>query len=410
MLVGSLMAMGLIHVAQLSGIVGDREAGASARYFRGVLELVQERYVDPEKVQVDEMTRDALRGMMRGLDPHSGFLRASDYEHLREDLDSKFGGIGIQIEYREGYVVVIAPIANTPGERAGILRGDRVLAVDGESMVGQTINEVIDRMRGAPGTTVDVTFERPGQDEPVEVSVEREVIKVESVPEALMIEPGIGYVRIAQFAEPTAAESYAAIDGLMEQGMASLIIDVRNNPGGLLHAAADVLEPFFPRGELMIYTEGRLPTDRDEFRSANAGEVWGFPVVVLINSGSASAAEILAGALQDTDRAWVVGEQSFGKGSVQTVLQLREGEALRLTTARYYTPSGVTIHEVGVTPDEEIAMSPEDDLNVALQRNRPDLNDPVEFEERFGMAPVEDVQLAAAIAHLQGPAEAAEAE
>lgn len=400
MIAGSLMAMGLIHVAQLTGVLGDRAAGESARYYRGVLELVQERYVDPGRVVPEEMTRDALRGMLRGLDPHSGYLAASDYEHLREDLDSKFGGIGIQIEYRDGYVIVIAPIANTPGERAGILRGDRVLAVDGESMVGKSINQVIDRMRGAPGTPVDVVFERPGQEDPVEVSVNREIIKVESVPEAMMIEPGIGYVRIAQFAEPTADESRAAIEGLLADGMQSLIIDVRNNPGGLLYSAADVLEPFFPADELMVYTEGRASIDRQEFRSENRGSIWDFPVVVLINSGSASAAEILAGALKDTHRAWIVGEQSFGKGSVQSVMQLREGEALRLTTARYYTPSGTTIHEVGVSPDEEVVMTPEDDLNVALQRNRPDLNDPVEFEERFGFAPVADAQLEAALAYL----------
>jgi len=232
----------------------------------------------------------------------------------------------------------------------------------------------------------------------------REVIKVESVPDVAMLAPGIGYVRIAQFAEPTAAESKAAIAQLQSDGMESLIIDVRNNPGGLLNVAADVLEPFFPRGELMVYTEGRRSFDREEYRSEHEGPNWDFPVVVLINSGSASAAEILAGALKDTDRAWVIGEQSFGKGSVQTVLRLREGEALRLTTARYYTPSGVTIHEIGVAPDQELVMSPEDDLNVALQRNRPDLDDPAEFEERFGFAPVADVQLAAAIEYLQAAA------
>lgn len=403
-IVGSLLAMGLLYLAQTVGILGDREAGKSARYYREVMELVQERYVDPDKVEVEGMTRDALRGMLRGLDPYSAFLRAADYEHLREDLDSKFGGIGIQIEYREGYVVVISPIANTPGERAGILRGDRVLAVDKESMIGKSISQVVDKMRGAPGTSVDVIFARAGQEEPVEVSVMREVIKVESVPEVAMLAPGIGYVRIAQFAEPTAAESKAAIAQLQSDGMESLIIDVRNNPGGLLNVAADVLEPFFPRGELMVYTEGRRSFDREEYRSEHEGPNWDFPVVVLINSGSASAAEILAGALKDTDRAWVIGEQSFGKGSVQTVLRLREGEALRLTTARYYTPSGVTIHEIGVAPDQELVMSPEDDLNVALQRNRPDLDDPAEFEERFGFAPVADVQLAAAIEYLQAAA------
>jgi carboxyl-terminal processing protease len=401
MVFGSLLAIGLIHAAHLLGIVGDREARQSARYYQNVLELVRERYVDPEKIELDGMTRDALRGMLRGLDAHSNYLRASDYEHLRENLDSKFGGIGIQIEYRDGFVVVITPIADSPGERAGILRGDRVLMVDEESMMGKSINEVVDRMRGEPGTSVDVVFERPGQDDPVEISVVREVIRVESVREATMIEPGIGYLRIVQFSGPTAEETLAAIERLLADGMESLIIDVRNNPGGLLSVAADVLEPFFPRGELMVYTEGRLPTDRAEYRSAHLGPVWDFPVVVLINRGSASAAEILAGALKDTDRAWIIGEQSFGKGSVQTLLPLRTGEALRLTTARYYTPGGVTIHEVGVSPDEEIAMSPEDDLNVALQRNRPDIDDPGAFEERFGFAPVADVQLAAAIEYLQ---------
>lgn len=401
MLVGSFLAMGLLYFAETVGILGDREAGQASRYYRQVMELVQERYVDPDQVQPAEMTRAALRGMLHSLDPHSGFLRAADYEHLREDLDSKFGGIGIQIEYRDGYVVVIAPIADSPGERAGILRGDRVLAVDGKSMVGKSINEVVDRMRGLPGTAVEVTFGRAEQEDPIEVSIVREIIKVESVPEAVMLKPGIGYVRITQFSEPTTGETAAAFQQLQAEGMRGLIIDVRNNPGGLLQVAADVLEPFFPAGELMVYTEGRRPVDREEYRSSFRGPTWDLPIVVLINSGSASAAEILAGALKDTNRAWIVGEQSFGKGSVQTLLPLREGEAIRLTTARYYTPSGAIIHEVGVTPDMEIVMSPEDDLNVALQRNRPDLNDPVEFEQRFGFAPVEDGQLAAAIAHLQ---------
>lgn len=405
MIVGSLLAMGLLQLIQILGLLGNRDSARSAEYYREVMELVQERYVDADRVAPSELTREALRGMLRSLDPHSDFLPAPDYDHLQEDIDSQFGGIGVQIEFREGFVVVIAPIAGTPGERAGILRGDRVVEVDGESMVGASMNEVVAEMRGAPGTTVEVTFVREGEDDPVSFSIVREVIKVESVTDAMMLDASIGYLRIAQFSEPTAQEFRAAVTQLRTEGMASLIIDVRNNPGGLLTAAREVLEPFFAPGELMVYTEGRAPEDREEFRSGNQEAVWDFPVVVIINSGSASAAEILAGALKDTGKAWVVGETSFGKGSVQSLIRLPNGEGLRLTTARYYTPSGITVHDVGVVPHEEIVMSPEDDLNVALQRSRRDLVSPEVFEQRFGFAPVPDLQLQAAQAHLKSEEE-----
>ncbi len=400
MSVGSLLAMGLLQLAQLIGWVGDREVSSSARYYREVMNLVRDRYVDPEAVQPKAMTRDALRGMMRSLDANSDFMAVSDYEHLREDLESNFGGIGVQIEFRDGFVVVIAPIAGTPGERAGILRGDRVIAVDGESMVGASINQVVERMRGIPGTDVQITFNRPGQEEPIEVTVTREIIEVESVANIEMLDGQIGYVRVVQFAEPTADEFRAAIESLILQGMQALIIDVRNNPGGILTVAKEMLEPFFPEGELMVYTEGRDSLDREEFRSTNTGEVWTFPIAVLINGGSASASELLAGSLKDTDRAEIIGEQSFGKGSVQSLIRLRSGEALRLTTARFYTPSGQTLDKVGVTPDIEVVMTPADDFNIALQRNRPDLDDPEEFNERFGSYPVDDEPLEAAVAAL----------
>ncbi len=242
----------------------------------------------------------------------------------------------------------------------------------------------------------------------MDITVVREAIKVDSVTNVEIIEPSIGYLRIAQFSGPTSRELTSVVNDLRAQGMTSLVIDVRNNPGGLLSAAKEVLEPFFAQGELMVYTEGRNEFDRREYRSANDGELWKFPVVVLINGGSASASEILAGALKDTGKAWIIGETSFGKGSVQSVIGLRNGEGLRLTTGRYFTPSGVTVNEVGVSPDSEIIMTPEDDLNVALQRNRPDISDPAEFEERFGFAPVEDVQLQAAVAHLRGDEESTE--
>jgi carboxyl-terminal processing protease len=408
MLVGSLLAMGLLHFAQMVGLMGDREAARSADYYQEVLELVQERYVEPDQVKSSELTREALKGMLRSLDPYSDFMRAPDYESLQEDIGSKFGGIGVQIEFRDGFVVVIAPMAGTPGEAAGILRGDRVLAVDGESMEGFSINNVVSRLRGEPGESVEISLDRAGEDDPVDVTVVREIIKVDSVTNVNLVAPTIGYLRIAQFSEPTARELKAAVADLRDQGMTSLVIDVRNNPGGLLSAAQEVLDPFFAAGEMMVYTEGRRSGDRREYRSLNEGEVWDFPVVVLINKGSASASEILAGALKDSGKAWIVGETSFGKGSVQSVIALRNGEGLRLTTGRYYTPSGVTVNEVGVIPDHEIIMTPEDDLNVALQRNRPDIVDPLAFAERFGFAPIEDVQLKAAVAHLQGDEEPTE--
>lgn len=402
MILGSLLAMGLLYLAEMVGFLGDREAKKSADYYRQVLTEVRERYVDPDKIESEELTREALKGMLRSLDPYSDFMRAPDYDSLQEDIDSKFGGIGVQIEFRDGWVVVIAPMAGTPGERAGILRGDRVLSVDGESMRGRSINKVVSLMRGDPGEPVDIALGREGEDEPVEVTIVREIIKVESVTNIAMVAPSMGYLRIAQFSEPTAREMRAAVAELRAQGMTSLIIDVRNNPGGLLSSAKEVLQPFFAAGDLMVYTEGRNSDDRREFRSHHEGELWDFPLVVLINNGSASAAEILAGALKDTSKARIIGETSFGKGSVQSVIGLPNGEGLRLTTGRYYTPSGVTVNEVGVSPHEEIVMSPEDDLNVTLQRSRSDISDPVEFEERFGFAPIPDRQLEAAIAYLSG--------
>ena len=400
-MVGSLIAMGVLHVFDLLGFRRDAEAVKAAEYYRQVLELVQRNYVDASQTETDEMTRRALEGVMQGLDPHSSFMRARDYSNLQEDLDSKFGGIGVQIERQGDDVVVVAPIGGTPSERAGIQRGDRVLSVDGESMRGKTLNQVVDKMRGAPGTPVVVGFGRAGHDEPIEVTIVREVIRVQSVSDVGMIADGVGYIRLVQFSEPTAEEFHDALNSLLDKGAKALVLDVRNNPGGLLTAVAQTLEPFFARGDLLVYTQGRRVEDREEFRSENDTATVNLPMAVLINAGSASAAEILAGALKDTGKAVVVGERSFGKGSVQSLFRLHGGEALRLTTARYYTPGGETIHERGVTPQVEVIMTPDEDRNVALQRARADLDDPVAFEERFGVAPVADRQLETALAILR---------
>ena len=401
MLLGSVLAISTAHLAGRYGWWPGRELDRSAAYVREVLQLVNDQYVEPDRVGYGELTKSALEGIIASLDPHSDFLDARHYEVLREEMQNEFGGIGVQVELLDNQVVVIAPIAGTPGERAGVLRGDRIVRVDGQDMGGVPMERVITQLRGAPGTKVSVTFFRPSSESEYTVEIVRERIRVDSVREARLLSDGTAYIQLTQFSERTGEEMREALRGLKEQGMKSLILDLRNNPGGLLTAAVEVAEAFFPRGELIVYTEGRQPADREEFRSSLRGEPMNVPVAVLINSGSASAAEIVAGALKDTKRAVIVGERSFGKGSVQSIFRLKDGEALRLTTARYYTPGGVTIHEQGVAPDVEIVMSPEDDRKLAIQRARDDITDPEEFEQRFGFAPIVDRQLQLAQQVLQ---------
>jgi len=382
--------------------LGDPRA-QSGEYLADVIKLVGDNYVDPDGAKTGELTNAALRGMMDSLDPHSEFLEPRSYQAMQEEIRGRFGGIGVQVEWRQGRAVVVAPMAGSPGERAGILRGDQIVRIEGEELprtVGLT--DIVNRLRGDPGTTVHVGLYRPDEDRTLDVSIVREVIRVEAVNRVSMLSDGVGYVQINEFTERTGEEFRAALDTLKGEGMSSLVIDLRNNPGGLLDAAVDVASPFFRRGELVVYTQGRTPEDREEFRSSNEGATLDLPIAVLINAGSASAAEIVAGALKDTHRAVVVGERSFGKGSVQTIFRLRNGAGIRLTTARYYTPSGVTIHEVGVSPDVEVVMTPEEDLKLRTQRNRPDITNPSDFEERFGFAPIEDRQLKAALDVLAG--------
>jgi carboxyl-terminal processing protease len=295
---------------------------------------------------------------------------------------------------------VIAPLAGTPSERAGIQRGDEIVSIDGKPV--ENGEEIVSRLRGKPKTRVLVGLFRPSTQESLNLTVVREIIKIESVRLVRVLEDGIGYVQLTEFSDHTAEQFRRALQNLVRQGVNSLIIDLRNNPGGLLDAAVEVVEPFFRRKELIVYTKGRKPSDREEFRSEADSAPITLPIAVLINAGSASAAEIVTGALKDTGRAIVVGERSFGKGSVQSVFKLENGEGLRLTTARYYTPGGATIHERGITPHVEVVMTPEEDTKLARQRGRADITDPALFKERFGFEPVTDRQLDTAVAMLKG--------
>lgn len=400
---GFLLTVGAARVSHAWGLFPNRELNQSSAYVREVLQMVNESYVDSTTATYDKLVKTALHGMVEALDPHSEFLESREYSELEEQLSGDFSGIGIQVEMRKGRVVVIAPIANSPGERAGIQRGDEILQVDGKGLDNEgSMEDVIERLRGAPQTQVTVELLRPSSGRTFQLTLQRELIKLESVRTVRMLAEGTGYILLTEFSDHTGAEFGRALDQLVGQGMVSLVLDLRNNPGGLLDAAVEVAEPFFRKGELIVSTRGRKPADSENLLAEAEGEPLSIPLAVLINGGTASAAEIVTGALKDTGRAIIVGERSFGKGSVQSIFPLKNGEGLRLTTARYYTPGGLSIHEKGITPHVELVMSTEDDSKLRVQQTRADITAADEFKERFGFDPIEDRQLQAALDVLKG--------
>ncbi len=376
----------------------DRERDRQVRYFKEVLQLVKENYVGDAPADYASLTRAALDGMVGSLDPHSEFLAADAFRETEDELANAFTGVGIQVEQRDGHIVIVAPIPGTPADRAGLQRGDRLVKIDGKALVNPTLDSTITLVRGEPGSLVTLTVFRPAQNRSIDYPVRRERIKLESVRLTGMRAGGVGYLQITQFSERTGEEFGKALADLEAQGMRALIIDLRNNPGGLLDAAIDVCSEFFDKDELIAYTQGRTPDTRESYYSSNGHRKRDYPVAILVNGGSASAAEIVAGAMRDSKRAVIVGEKSFGKGSVQSVIELDNGEGLRLTTARYYTPSGITIHERGILPHVEVEVSPEDEARIRVQQARPDLSASAEDDFK----PIEDIQLAAAEEVLAG--------
>lgn len=318
------------------------------RVFTKAYEHIRNAYID----EIDDKTllEHAIRGMLQELDPHSAYLDASSFEDLQVHTTGEFGGLGIEVGMEDGFVKVITPIDDTPAQRAGIEAGDLIVRIDETAMKGLSLNEAVAKMRGPKGSDIVLTIVREGVDQPFEVTLTRDTIKVRSV-RTEVLDERFGYVRLAQFQINTGRDLRNAVKNLLQQApLEGLILDLRNNPGGVLPASVDVVDIFLDGG-LVVYTDGRLPHADIEYEASAGDLTEGLPLVVLINEGSASAAEIVAGALQDHRRALVVGTQSFGKGSVQTVIPLTDDRALKLTTALYYTPGGRSIQAQGIKPD-----------------------------------------------------------
>ena len=342
--------------------------------FGDVFERVRKDYV--EDVSDQQLLENAINGMLTGLDPHSGYMPAKSFQDMQEQTKGEFGGLGIEVVSDSGFIKVVSPIDDTPASRAGLQSGDYIVAIDGKSAAGLTLNEAVDKMRGPINSSITVTIGRIGQD-PFDVKMSRAVIKVKTV--NARVEGDVGYIRIAQFTEQTQPgldNAIKDIKGKLGDKLKGYVIDLRNNPGGLLDQAVSVSDTFLDRGEI-VSTRTRHSEETQRFNAKAGDQADGKPIVVLINDGSASASEIVAGALQDHGRAILLGTKSFGKGSVQTIIPLARGEsAMRLTTARYYTPSGRSIQALGIEPDIEVQQAKVEKIatpNAAFRRAEADL-------------------------------------
>lgn len=339
--------------------------------FGDVFERVRAEYVEPADDR--ELVENAINGMLTGLDPHSNYMNAKSFRDMQVQTRGEFGGLGIEVTQDNGFIKVISPIDDTPASRAGVKAGDLILALDGKTVQGLTLNEAVDRMRGPPNSKITLTIKREGVDKPLELSMQREVIHIQVVRQHLEAD-NIGYIRLTSFNEQTDSGLKRALSQLQQQSgnkLRAIILDLRNNPGGLLDQAVAVSDDFIDQGEI-VSTRARHPEDSQRW-NAKGDEITDLPLVVLINGGSASASEIVAGALQDHHRAIVLGTRSFGKGSVQTVIPLPGNGAMRLTTARYYTPSGRSIQGLGITPDVEVEAGRDEASHFGPERES-DLN------------------------------------
>lgn len=346
------------------------ESYESLRTLIQALSLIRNNYVDVDKIKQQDLIYGAIKGMVGTLDPYCQFMDPQSYKDMQQDTQGAFGGLGIEIAIRDGVLTVIAPIDGTPAQRAGILPGDQIARIDDTATDGLSIMDAVHKMRGVPGTKCVLTIRRAGVEDLLTIAIIRDVIKIKSVRYDLL-DGQIGYIRITEFMEHTTEDFDKALRDLQSRGMQGLVLDLRNNPGGLLNKAAEIAEYFVPQGKLLVYTEGRNPATQNlKFLSGAKRPYNNGPLAVLINEGSASASEIVAGAIQDWNLGIIVGEKSFGKGSVQTIIPLNDGSALRLTTARYLTPKGRLIHGNGITPDIEAESFKPNETTLQLTQDR----------------------------------------
>ncbi|MEI7958022.1 MAG: S41 family peptidase [Verrucomicrobiota bacterium] len=374
LLLGVHLAVGL-RVFGAPSSPGEDNGYENIAVLTRAMQLIRQDYVDEKKTNYRALTYAAIKGMFNSLDPHSRFMDPRELKGMEDDTKSEFGGLGVTVTTRDGMLTIVSPMEDTPGFRAGLLPGDQILKINGEATEQMELSSAIDRMRGAPGQKVTLTILRPGNRQIKDYTIERAIIKVASVKDAKLLdakltgEAKIGYIRITQFNDPTAAELNEKLDALEGQGMQALILDLRDNPGGILEGAVDVCGQFVGPNTMVVSTEGRVASAKKIYKtSSDAKRRPRYPMAILINGGSASAAEIVAGALRDLKRAILVGETSFGKGSVQSVIELQDGAGVRLTTARYYTPSKQVIHEKGITPNIRATMTPQQENQLVLQR------------------------------------------
>lgn len=355
-----------VFIGTCSSVFADLDKGEPAnetevipfeelRTFTEIFGRIKRDYVEP--VSDKKLLEDAVRGMLSGLDPHSAYLVPEEYQELKEGTTGQFGGLGIEVTMENGFIKVVSPIDDTPAQRAGIKAGDLIIRLDDQPVKGMSLVDAVKKMRGEPGSAILLTVVREGEETPLKFTLTRAVIKIKSV-KSRVLEKNYGYVRISSFQSGTGESLLEAISSLKKENggnLKGLVLDLRNNPGGVLNAAVEVSDAFLKSG-LIVYTEGRIENSEMRFNASPDDVIEGAAMVVLINAGSASASEIVAGALQDQKRAVIMGEKSFGKGSVQTILPTSNGAAVKLTTARYYTPSGRSIQAEGIEPD--IALAP----------------------------------------------------
>lgn len=380
------LALGVGITIYSSVFAGNDKGTASSplpledlRAFTEVFGKVKTDYV--ETVDDKDLLESAIKGMLAGLDPHSSYLNREEFKEMRIGTDGKFGGLGIEVSMENGFVKVIAPIDDTPAQRAGIKAGDIIVRLDDTPVKGMTLNEAVKIMRGEPGTDILLTVVREGEEGPLKITITRDIIRIKSV-RGRTLEPGYGYIRISQFQSGTGTSMRKKLSELKKENggdLKGLVLDLRNNPGGVLNASVSVADAFVKKGKI-VYTEGRVKDSQLTFNASPNDLLKGSPIVVLVNGGSASASEIVAGALQDHHRAIIMGTKTFGKGSVQTIMPMNNGAALKITTARYFTPSGRSIQAEGIEPDikvEQLQISDNGDAPVSRLREA-DLRDHLE--------------------------------